>query len=210
MATFEEATKFAIGLTQQQLVAKAKQLNKEIMDAAPHPLAMVRHVDGVRDAPEETVKPDGVIVYDYDRLDQVVEFALETLRQLSPVDSGDYARGHVVMLNGEVVDGLGSWKPGDRITISNPEPYARKIEIGKNGYRANGHVYDKAERLVNRRFGNMATAFLIYDTAPPGAIHEWAGSASGAAWAKSQRGGNSAKHTEWLTRQPTLLIEENG
>jgi hypothetical protein len=206
MATFEEATKFVIGLTQQQLVAKAKQLNKEIMGADPRPLAVVRHVDGVQDAPEETVKPDGVIVYDYDRLDQVVEFALETLRQLSPVDSGDYARGHVVMLNGEVVDGLAGWKPGDRVTISNPEPYARKIEIGKNGYRANGHVYDKAAQIVARRFGNMVDTSVEYETAPPGAIHEWAGKTKSG----SRRGGNSANHTEWLTRQPTLLIEEIG
>lgn len=210
MGTFDSVTANVLALTRQQIAQVAKEQNAKIMASQPRPLNFVRHVDGVKDAPEDTVKTGGVIVYDYGRLDQVAEFALETVRQLSPVESGDYVRSHVLMLNGQVVDNLVAWKPGDRITISNSEPYARKIEIGGKGYRAHGHVYDKAETIVNRRFGNIAAVHLIYEKAPPGAIHDWAASAKGAAWASSRRGGNEKYHSEWLTRQPTLLIQENG
>lgn len=199
---FAAVTKNALVLTQQQIAAAAVRANEKVMLTEPVPLAETIHVDGVKGAPETSVKLGGVIVYDYARLDLVAEFALDTLRQLSPVDSGDYVRSHVLMLNGQVVDNLQGWQPGDKISISNTEPYTRKIEIGKKGYRARGHVYEKAERIVSRRFGNMANVWFVYEKAPPGAIHEWAGST------KLHRAGSRAKRSEWLVSQPTLIIRE--
>lgn len=204
MDQWGDATKRAIRLTQTQIAKLAIMENAKIMETPPIPLSMVRHVDGVEGAPEETVRPDGVIVYDYERIDLVAAFALDTLRELSPVDSGDYVRSHVLMLNGVVVDDLKAWKKGDTITISNTEPYTRKIEIGKKGFSARGHVYEKAERIVNRRFGNMADVFFTFREAPPGAIHEWAAQS-----AISHSGhATTTSRIKWLTRQPTLVIRE--
>lgn len=190
--------------TQQQVAAKAKLLHQDIMGAPPQPLGFVRHVDGKKNAPEESVKPGGVIVYDYNRLDQVAEAALDTLRQLSPADSGDYARSHMILLNGTPVDSLKGWKSGDTITISNPLPYTRKIELGRKGYRAHGNVYEKAERILARRFGNQASIYFAYRQAPPGDIHSWASTS------KLSHQGHASGNTrqEWLTRQPTLVIRE--
>lgn len=199
---FDAVIKNAVGLTQQQIVAAAVKANAKVMETPPTPLAVTVHVDGVKGAPETSVKAGGVIVYDYARMDLVAEFALDTLRQLSPVDSGAYVRSHVLMLNGAVVENLHGWKPGDTISISNTEPYTRKIEIGKKGFSARGHVYEKAERIVSRRFGNMANVWFVYREAPPGAIHNWA------SMTKMHRYGSKSKRAEWLVNQPTLVIRE--
>lgn len=223
-------------LTRQQIAEVARGENLQILATPPRPLTVVRHVDGVEGAPESAVKDGGVIVYDYGRLDQVADFALDTLRQLSPIDSGDYVRSHVIMLNGTVVgnadnpasQSLSAWKPGDRLTISNTMPYTRKIEIGRGGYRAHAHVYEKAAVIVNRRYGNMAKVLFTFDKAPRGGgadgINAWA-------WGRVQRNQGltaeglaanpraaqlgirarqNMKLSEWLTRQPTLVILENG
>lgn len=202
-AQCDAVIKRVASLTQQQIVATAKAANAKVMATPPKPLRMTRHVDGVLDAPEEAVKPGGVIVYDYDRLDLVVQFALDTLRQLSPVESGDYASSHVIMLNGTVVDNVSGWKPGDEITISNSQPYTRKIEIGDKGYRAHGHVYEKSAHVVSRQYGNMASVSFTYRAAPPGAIQGWA------ARTKLSRKGSVRNRAEWLVNQPTLVIREN-
>lgn len=200
----DDAIKRAVGLTQQQQAALAISENEKVMSSDPRPLGFVRHVDGREGVPETEVRLGGVIVYDYQRLDMVVEFALDTLRQLSPVASGNYARGHTLLLNNRPAESMKLWKPGDRVTISNPEPYTRKIELGREGFKSKGHVYEKAERIVSRRFGNMANVWFIFDTAPPGAIHKWA---SGTKMSSSGHA-SKAHRDDWLTRQPTLLIKE--
>jgi hypothetical protein len=220
MATFDSAVAAVKQLTQAQIAATARRENEKIVAAPPRPLRVVRHVDGVKDAPEEAVKPGGVIVYDYERIDLVALYALDVLRQLSPVDTGDYVRSHVLMLNGVVVGSpdssradlrvadLANWQPGDRITISNLMPYTRKIEIGKQGYRKNGHVYEKAALAVNRRFGNIAQVYFTYEKAPRGGgaagIHSWAWNTRRTKSLSASAQG--ASNQEWLTRQPTLVI----
>lgn len=202
--SFESVIADVHALAQQQIAETARAKNAEILSDPPPPLTVVRHVDGVLGAPESAVKPDGVIVYDYGRLDQVAEYALDILRELSPVDSGDYVRSHVLMLDGQVVETLEGWKPGDRITISNPLPYVRKIEIGRQGYRAHAHVYEKAAAQVSRRFGNIANVIFAFEAAPPGAIYDWAKKTG-----LSHRGHASSQTREqWLTNQPTLVITE--
>lgn len=202
--TFDSVVTDIKGLTARQIAEFAVSENAKIVGDTPKPLTVVRHVDGVQGAPESAVKEGGVIVYDYGRLDQVAEFALDVLRQLSPVRSGQYAQSHVLMINGKVVDTLTDLKPGDRLTISNTQPYTRKIELGRKGFRRHAHVYEKAEKLVNRRFGNIARVIFTFETAPKGAIHTWAASTS-----LSHKGHASDRsREEWLTRQPTLIIEE--
>src|SRR5690349_14974747 len=78
----------------------AKLANAGIMALEPVPTGFVRTVDGVEGAPEEAVRPDGLIVYKYQRIDTVVEFALDTLRALSPKLTGAYQEAHTVFING--------------------------------------------------------------------------------------------------------------
>lgn len=157
---------------QRFIVATAKREHAKIMTTDPRPASFTRFVDGKAGAPEEDVGPTGTILYEYPRIDAVAEFALETLRKLSPVGSvgdkhpGLYRDSHMLFLNATPVDlaGLAAWKPGDEVSIANPLPYARKIEIGKMKMRVPGtdHVYQQAVQVVNGRFGNVAKARFTY------------------------------------------------
>lgn len=218
---FDAAVKRATTLTRQEQAAQAIAAHSKVMQAPPQPISFVRHVDGVLGAPETAVKTGGVIVYDYGRLDLAALYALDILRQLSPVDEGDYVRSHVVMLNGNVIGStdsrngmqlveLKNYKRGDRLTISNLMPYTRKIELGKEGFRRHGHVYERAERVINRQMGNMCRCFFIYEKAPrgggDGGMRSWAYNTG--AGGHSRDFNRGAKRQEYLTRQPTLLLKE--
>jgi len=129
------------GLTQKDIVATAKRMHLDVMRTPPKPVSFKRHVDG-REAPEEAVKVGGVIVYDYNRLDIVAKLALEVLRDLSPVKSGEYVAGHRIILD-----------TPEEIRIANTVEYSRVIEVGSRGsvklkINKGGHVYERAARRL--------------------------------------------------------------
>lgn len=163
-AQFSIAIAATLEATQRAIVTTAKREHAKIMAADPRPGSFRRYVDSVEGAKEEAVKPFGVIQYDYMRLDLVVQFAMETLFDRSPVDSGDYRRAHTLFLNGEAVSDLKDWKPGDYVSIVNSLPYARVIENGKMKMRVAGTdgVYAAASLIVSRRFGNLAKVYFDY------------------------------------------------
>ncbi|WP_062223086.1 hypothetical protein [Aureimonas sp. D3] len=144
--------------TQRALVETAKREHAKIMGADPRPGGFRRWVDGREGAAEETVKDFGVIQYEYSRLDTVAQFALETLFDLSPVDSGAYRQSHTLFTNGQAVTNLKAWKPGDTVYISSFLPYSRVIENGSMRMKTPGtdQVYAQASWIVHRRFGNIA------------------------------------------------------
>ncbi|HEV7417864.1 MAG TPA: hypothetical protein VGN98_17045 [Tianweitania sediminis] len=112
----------------------------------------------------EAVKADGRIVYDYGRLAEVVQAAMELLFELSPVLSGEYRMRHTLFVNGVEARNLGDWEGEGEIIISNLLPYSRKIELGKMTMRVPGtdHVYEQAEYLLRQRFGNQARIKFTY------------------------------------------------
>lgn len=149
--------------TQRKLVAIAKQEHSRIMRAEPRPERFSRSVDGVLGAREEQVKPDGMIVYLYPRLDNVVRVAMDLLFDLSPVLSGDYRKSHQLFVDGVEARNLEGWSGGE-ILISNLQPYARKIEFGSMIMSVPGsdHVYEQAEFSLRQRFANQAKIAFIY------------------------------------------------
>src|SRR5438128_7031021 len=94
------------------------------------------------------------IIFRYLAMQDVVNFALETLRQRSPVGSvgdphpGLYRDNHTVFLNGRVVSDVSSFRRGDQINISNPVPYARKIEIGRMKMKVAPKIYQETALIV--------------------------------------------------------------
>ena len=156
--------------THRLVVRTAKAEHQRIMQTAPRPLTFRRYVDGAIGAPEEAVRANGVILYEYPRLDIVAAFALETLRQRSPVASGLYRDSHTLFLNGAAVADLEAWVPGADVAISNPVPYARKIELGVMTMRVPGHVYETTAQIVRARFGNVATVRFTYRTLAGAAV----------------------------------------
>ena len=199
---FDVAIQATRAATQAAIVAAAKAANAEIMAREPRPSIVVRHVDGREGAPEEAVKPDGVIVYDYSRIDQIVAFAMKTLFDRSPVKTGNYRDNHTLMHNGEIVDAgrfagftirgdtLAGWKPGDDVMIVNFVDYARVIEVGAMKMRVPGtdHVYQQAQQIVAAAHPEASVTFT-YRNIEGGRV-----SAS-----RGHKGGN---------RYPALVIRE--
>lgn len=205
--------------TQALLVATAKQANEKVLATDPRPASFRRFVDGNEGAPEEAVKAAGVIVYEYQRLDLVAQFALDTLRALSPTGSngdkhpGLYRDSHTAFVNGDAVRDFSDLPAGAVITITNPQPYARKIEVGgrfKMTVPGTDHVYQQAQRMIAQKYGKVARVAFSYEVLTGGAIDAWASSASARVHAALNRNhaGVGKRASEWLRRQPALTISE--
>jgi hypothetical protein len=106
------------------------------------------------------------IVYRY--MDDVVQFALWALGDLSPVGSasdphpGLYRDSHMLFIDGRNVPDAKSWQPGQVIHISNPEPYARKIELGTMKISVPPHVYEQAAQIVSAQYGDVASVQFLF------------------------------------------------
>ncbi len=133
--------------------------------------------DGVVRRDPNQVKPFGKIefVARTSTADAVL-WALQRLREISPVLTGRYRDSHIVMVNGEQITGdtraaLLRVKPGDRVQIVNFQPYARKIEGATASKRtgrqrrkalsrqARSGVYRAVMRELVQRFGRT----LLFD-----------------------------------------------
>lgn len=88
-------------------------------------------VDGREEAPLESVKPGGVILFEFDLGAPIIQFSLDLLQKVSPFDPTPdgihYVEHHQiwiddVLYNGEQVDTF------DKLVITNGLIYARKIE----------------------------------------------------------------------------------
>ncbi len=169
----------------KQHVALAKREHAKIMGAAPRPSGFRRSVDGRQGALEESVKPKGLIVYEYSRLAEVAQYAMEVLFDLSPVLSGAYRNAHRLFLDGVAVNDLKGWAPGHEVSISNTMPYARKIEVGRMKMRIGGsrEVYQQARRKVMARYGNLAKVTFTYRAVVDGrGVNQQLAASSGQSW----------------------------
>lgn len=151
------------------------------------------------------------IIYRYQNMPEIVAFALETLKALSPVGSGAdkhqglYRDSHLVFIDGHVVKDVSGWRPGQQINISNPTPYSRKIELGGFTVSVPGHVYESAEPIISARYGNSVSVKFVFMPVRFGSVQDYAHSLAGQA-AGTRRGGSQKALRDWLVRQPALQI----
>lgn len=151
------------------------------------------------------------IVYTALRIGEVIDFALQTLRENSPVGGlgdphpGLYRDSHMVFIDGKNVDDWSKWQPGQQVNISNPVPYARIIEVGDGKNRLPVQVYEKSEPAVSGRFGNSFIVKFVYMPVRFGSVQAYSQSLAGRAAGK-RRGGSIKARRDWLVRQPALQI----
>jgi hypothetical protein len=151
------------------------------------------------------------IVYNYFYMEEVVKFALQTLRERSPVGSsndphpGLYRDSHMLFIDGHNAPDAKNWQPGQQIAISNPVPYSRIIEVGNGRMRAPLHVYEETAPIVAGRYGNSVNVRFDYMPVRFGSVQAYAGSLAGQA-AGRRRGGSQKALRDWLVRQPCLII----
>jgi hypothetical protein len=215
------ATNAALAIARRHLVAAAEAQNQEIIKR-DRPSSYLRLIDGVAAATEVAFRAYAVvragqaiyrtttrITYRYEYMDEVVQFAIKTLRSRSPVGSGDdphaglYRDGHLVFIDGHLVQNAKAWQPGQQIFISNAVPYSRKIEAGRMKMRVPPHVYEDAVPIIAGRFGNGVAIKFVYMPVRFGDGSAWA------AFTKLQRTGRKLSEkarADWLVRQPALQI----
>lgn len=99
---------------------------------------------------------------------EIARWIKAQVERLSPVLTGRYRASHVLLVNGAQAPDLGAWKPGQSISVVNPQPYAKKLEgvrtsrrraiKGRKGAssQARAGVYRKVETMAKARFGRQA------------------------------------------------------
>lgn len=127
--------------------------------------------DGHAAASEEQVRPFGVITYRFQRMREIVAFALGYARSISPVDSGRYRDAWFALLGGSEI-AVDAIPDGETILISNDEPYARKIHTGAKGFEAYvpPGIVEKVRQAVLARYKPIVEANLEFITLEGGYV----------------------------------------
>ncbi|ODT50264.1 hypothetical protein [Devosia sp. 63-57] len=139
-------------------IAEADRQNRAALGTAVHREVFV---DGRRAAALTSVRPDGVIVAEFDLVNDALEWIGRQLVLTSPVLTGAYARNHVMFADGTEV--TSKIPDAAEYIFVNMLPYARKIEAGLSDQAPDG-VYQAVAVVAARRFGNVARVLFGYRT----------------------------------------------
>jgi hypothetical protein len=159
------------------LAATAKRVVGEIISSGRAGPDYSRFVDGREGATEESVRPEGIIIYRWSYLGEIAAFALAFLRERSPVRSGAYRAGFYLGIDGRFVtaDRFDPARMGEasEVVIGNVEPYSRKVDVQATGgqrirFSVPPNLFDDAAKAVRKRFGNIVSARRVYTMQFPG------------------------------------------
>jgi hypothetical protein len=142
----------------RQEIDAAKETNRQALGSIP-PYEIF--VDGRRGAQLETVKPDGIIVAEFELVIDVLRYIGEQLVLNSPVDTGRYERSHKLFADGVEIDPESQILNADEYVFINTQPYARKIEQGLSPQAPDG-VYQATATLAKQRFSRVARITFSY------------------------------------------------
>lgn len=146
------------GFARRQIGA-ADEINRRALGAVPPKKVTV---NGREDETLSNIPlPSGTIIAEYRVVDDVLAWIANTLAERSPVISGDYRKGHIMLADDVQAD---PYKPplATTFTFMNLVPYSRKIEIGKTEsgrdfvVQVENRIYIRTAEDAKARFGNVA------------------------------------------------------
>lgn len=144
----------------QRAIDDADQKNRRVLGRIP-PRTVT--VDGREGARLDSVEPrGGSIIVEYELTNDALIWIAQTLRERSPVISGAFREGWVLLADGVQVDG-DQIPVADIYTFVNTVPYARKIEIGKTKtgrdfvIQVPNRIAERTARDAKARFGNFVS-----------------------------------------------------
>lgn len=128
-------------------------------------------VDGHAALSEDQVRPFGIIVYHFQRMREIVEFALDQARQLSPVLSGAYRNAWFVMADGSEVS-VADVPNSGTVIVTNDQPYSRKINVGAKGFEryVPPGIVEKVRQQVIRKYGAVVDTNIEFITLDGGYV----------------------------------------
>lgn len=178
---------------------EADNINRQVLGRIPN---YHTFVDGQENGALASVKPNGVIVREYDLVIDLLIFIAAELRAVSPVRSGKYQRSHTLFADGTEIP-VGAIIPDAReYVFLSDVPYARKIEGSAKrppiSPMAPRGVYEITAVKANSRFGNMARVRFAWRSP----FHSYGGAPS----RHNKRAGKWTGGREWNTRVPAIVI----
>jgi hypothetical protein len=133
-------------------ITEARAINRQVSGRdAPYAVA----VDGRKGAALSSVRPDGVIVANFDLEAEVLEWIGEQLLFESPRLTGKYQKSHRLFVDNVERDFAADLGDFEEAAFLNIQPYARKIEKGLSDKAPEG-VYQAVAAVASKRFGNVA------------------------------------------------------
>lgn len=183
----------------RQALKEGQEANRQVLGRVPPHRSFV---DGSEGAAIDRVKPDGVIVFEFELVTDLLLYIAGELQAVSPVRSGRYRRSHTLFADGvEVPIGADIPIASEYVFLSDV-PYARKIE-GAPGRppqspQAPKGVYEITALKANSRFGNVARVRFSWRSP----VLPYGGAAS----RHARRGGISRGGREWDTRVPAIVV----
>lgn len=196
----------------RRALSEAQEQNRQAIGSVP---PHETFVDGRAGAALESVKPNGVIVFEFEMLADMFGYIDLLLIKHSPVKSGRYRRSHILLADGVEVDPSSPLLPdAEEYVYINTQPYARKIDKPRvQSPQAPSGVYEAVAALASMRFGNMARIRFGYRSlVGHSSVGSWADKTtlSGRDWqAGTRRRVNrmkGAKRRDFLARQPAIII----
>lgn len=148
-------------LAAKELLTEADETNKRVLGRIPKSQT---YVDGVQGAALVAVKPKGgVIVREYELVNDVLIYIWEQLRAVSPLGRGPdrrpghpgfYRSSHVLFADGKEVNFNGPMAVGQipgasEYVVLSVAPYARRVEKRST-------PYEFTAAKASKRFGNIA------------------------------------------------------
>lgn len=147
-------------------LAEGEQINQSVLGRIP---SHKTFVDGSEGANEDGVRPDGVIVYEFELINDLFMWIADQLRTHAPVKTGKFRDSFTFYADGTEID-VGSEIPdGAEFVFLNVQPYARKIERGESPQAPEG-VFQVVATMAQARFGNLARITFGYRTPLGGAF----------------------------------------
>lgn len=148
----------------REQLAEAEQINAEVLGHVP---SHETFVDGRLGASEDGVKPDGVILYEFQLTSDALAWISEQLAAVSPVGAahdthpGLYQHSHILLADGVEVDPAGEIPSAGEYVFLDSLPYSRKIEAGESRQAPDG-VYEAVATLAQQRFSKSLNIRFTY------------------------------------------------
>lgn len=166
----------------RDVIDETDRTNQSILGRIPKKRVFV---DGREGAQLQSVRPDGIIVAEYEVFTDMLAWIGNQLVLHSPVKSGTYARSHTLFADGTEIAVGATLPDAEEYVFINNTPYARKIELGSSSQAPDG-VYEAVAVLASRRFGNMGNIRFSYRA--------------------QVRGGLSSLTRDKALRQPAIVV----
>lgn len=146
------------GALSARLAAVARSTRDDVVARGEAPANWRTFVDGRQGASEDAVRPDGAILYRFNYLGLAAAFALAYCAGRSPVADGDFKAAWIVAVDGGLWrDALSAIPPGAQVMVTNPLPYARKIDVGHMHMSVPHNIIEDARRAVRQRYPMVKT-----------------------------------------------------